>query len=143
MADHTTTPGKRSRLTLGVVCVALGCYPLSIALGVFPVGNARAAAPMWVVGLSGFVFLIGGCMLILAEHARVNDLLAGVLCMIFAVIGAWVSLFGPGEAFSGGLTFLSHEQSVLLGRWVFGFGALISVSIAIYAFRRAAAQSAR
>lgn len=93
---------------------------------------------MWVIGLCGFVFVIGGCMLFLAEHARTNDLLAGVLCMVFAVIGAWVSLFGPSEAFSGGLAFLSHGQNVMLGRWVFGIGALISVSIAIYAFRRAA-----
>lgn len=132
---------KRSRLSWGLICIALGCYPISIALGLLPVDESRAMAPMWVVGLSGFVFVIGGCMLFLAERARVNDLLAGVLCFIFGGIGAWVSLFGPGEAFSGGLAFLSHEQNVVLGRWVFGAGALICLSIAACAFRRATQSS--
>ncbi len=94
-------------------------------------------APMWVVASSGIVFLIAGCMIFLANHSWANDLLAGILCLLFATIGAWVSLFSASEGFSGGLWFLSKDANASLGRWVFGMGALISFAISAYAFRRA------
>lgn len=137
MARDARSLGRRSRMTWGLVCIGLGCYPLSVALGLLSIDPAQLNAPMWVLGLSGFVFVIGGCMFLLAEHSRVNDLLATGLCVVFAVIGVWASLFSPDTGWSGGLWFLSYEQNVLLGRWVMGFGAVISASIAAYALRRA------
>ncbi len=130
------SPG-RSRLATGIVCIALGLYPLSIALGVLPVEKADVMAPMWIVASSGVVFVMAGCMIILANHRWANDLLAGFLCLLFGVIGAWVSLFGASEGFSGGAGFLSDDANAALGRWAFGIGALISFTISAYAFRRA------
>lgn len=80
-------------------------------------------------------------MILLANHTRANDLLAGVLCLLFAIMGAWVALFSASEGFSGGWFFLSYEQNVALGRWVFGIGSLLNLAIAAYAFRRAAQSS--
>lgn len=133
---ESASPG-RARFVTGVACVALGLYPLSIALGLLPVDTADVMAPMWVVASSGIVFLIAGCMIFLANHSWANDLLAGSLCLLFGAIGAWVSLFGSSKGFSGGLGFLSEEANTSLGRWVFGLGALISFAISVYAFRRA------
>jgi len=119
------------------MCIVLGILPMLIALGLIPVDEADVLAPMWVVALSGMVFLIGGCMIFLGDHSRANDLLAGVLCLVFGVVGTWVSLFSPGEGFSGGIPLLSTADNVILGRWVFGGGALICFVISAYAFRRA------
>ena len=141
MAEHTRQPAKRSRLTWGLVCVALGCYPVSIALGLLPVDEARVMAPMWVVAMSGIMFVIAGGMILLGDHSWANDLLAGVLCLLFGIMGAWVSLFSSSEGFSGGVPLLSNDSNVTLGRWMFGLGAIISFAVAAYAFRRAAQSS--
>ncbi len=130
-------PTKRTRFVLGLICIVLGTLPLLVALGVIPVDEADVYAPIWVVAISGMVFLIGGCMIFLGDHSWANDLLAGVLCLLFGVVGVWVALFGSSEGFSGGIPLLSDAVNVTLGRWVFGGGALISFSISAYAFRRA------
>ena len=137
MPEPVSSSPRRSRFVTGVLCIALGLYPLSIAFGILPVDPEKIVAPMWVVASSGVVFLIGGCMILLADHSRANDMLAGILCLLFAITGAWVSLFGPGEAMSGGLWFLSADANVTLGRWIFGSGALMCFAISAYAFRRA------
>jgi len=141
MAERVRSLSRRARYAWGLVCIALGLYPVSLALGLIPFDEGKVAAPMWVVALSGFVFLIGGLMLLLADYARANNLLAGVLCLVFGVAGAWVSLFGHSDGFSGGFMFLSNEQNVTLGRWVFGLGALMCFATSAYAFRRAAQSS--
>lgn len=130
-------PTKRTRFVLGLICIVLGTLPLLVALGVIPVDEADVYAPIWVVAISGMVFLIGGCMIFLGDHSWANDLLAGVLCLLFGVVGVWVALFACSEGFSGGIPLLSDAVNVTLGRWVFGGGALISFSISAYAFRRA------
>jgi hypothetical protein len=128
---------KPSRLAWGLICIALGLLPISIALDWLPVAEASLHAPPWVVALSGAVFLIGGCMILLTNHTWANDLLAALLCLPFGIIAAWAALFGASDAFSGGLPFLSHEANVVLGRWVFGVGAIICFVISAYAARRA------
>lgn len=130
-------PTKRTRFVLGLICIVLGTLPQLVALGLIPVAEADVYAPIWVVAISGMVFLIGGCMIFLGDHSWANDLLAGVLCLLFGVVGVWVALFASSEGFSGGIPLLSDAVNVTLGRWVFGGGAFISFSISAYAFRRA------
>ena len=132
-----TRQSDRGRLITGILCVVLGLVPVAIALGVIPVSDAQLHAPMWIVALSGVVFIIAGCMIFLGNHTWANDLLAGVLCLLFGVAGTWVAFFSSSDGFSGGIPLLSQAANVTLGRWVFGLGALLSFSISIYAFRRA------
>lgn len=137
MSSHS----PRSRLTWGLVCIALGCYPISIALGLLPVDEAKVMAPMWVVAMSGIMFVIAGGMILLGDHSWANDLLAGILCLLFGIMGTWVSVFSSSAGFSGGVSLLSDESNVTLGRWMFGIGALMSFAVSAYAFRRAAQSS--
>lgn len=85
--------------------------------------------------------MIAGLMIFLAQHPRANDFLAGVLCTLFGCMGVWVALFSSSDGFSGGWFFLSDEQNETIGRWLFGFGALVSFAIATWAFRRASQSS--
>lgn len=124
-------------MTYGAGCIALGCYPVALGLGLLPVDEAGLSAPLWVVAGAGFAFIIAGFMILFARHSRINDLLAGVLLLLFGTMGIWVSLFSSSEGFSGGLPFLSQELNILLGRWLFGLGALISFAMCGYAFWRA------
>lgn len=141
MASDARSLSGRARLAYGLGCVALGCYPLALSLGLLPVGEAGFNAPLWVVAGAGFVFIIAGLMILLANHSRANDLLAGVLLLLFGIMGAWVSLFGSSEGFSGGLPLVSREVNTLVGRGLFGLGALISFAMCGYAIRRAIRES--
>jgi len=132
---------ERSRLVLGLLCVVLGALPLSIALGFIPIVEGQVHAPMWVVALSGIIFVIAGCMIFLGSQSRANDFLAGVLCLLFGAVGTWVSLFSPSDGFSGGVPLLPNAANVTLARWLFGGGALICFALSVYAFRRATQSS--
>lgn len=132
----------RARLIYGVGCVLIGCYPVALGLGLLPVDQADVHTPLWVVAGAGFAFVIAGFMILFAKHSRVNDLLAGILLLLFGIIGIWVSLFSSSEGFSGGLPFLPRELNITLGRWLFGLGSLISFAMCGYAFRRAIRGSA-
>lgn len=127
---------KRDRPVLAVLCFALGIYPLSIALGFVHVGDAQVHAPMWVIALSGIVFLIAGCMILLGNRSWANDVLACIVCLLFGIVGMWVALFGASEGFSAGITLLSHDANEKIARGVFGSGAIICFAISGYAFRR-------
>jgi hypothetical protein len=131
----------RARLAYGLGCIALGCYPIAISLGLIPIDESGATARPWVIAGAGFAFVIAGFMILLAGHSRINDLLAGVLLALLAFTGTWISLFGTGEGFAGGLPFLSRELNILVGRWVIGIGALINFALCVWAFRRAATGS--
>lgn len=128
----------RGRLVLGLLCIAAGVMPILVALDIVAVDPGQVSAPMWVVAACGAVFVIGGCMAILASHSWANDVLAGALCLSFAAIGTWVALFSSADDFSGGVPFVAHETNVLIGRWVFGTGTLICLAISFYVFKRAA-----
>ena len=97
MASDTTSLSRRARFAWGLVVIALGCYPIALGFGLLPTGEAGLSAPSWIVVAAGLVFVIAGFMILLARHTRANNLLAGILLLLFGVIGAWVSLFGSGD----------------------------------------------
>lgn len=128
---------RHTRWLVGLPCMALGLLPISVALGWVPVAATSLHAPMWILALCGGIFLIAGIMIVLGNPSRANDLLAGVICLLFGIVGAWIALLGPAEGFSGGLPVLSAAANTTLGRWVFGIGALMCFAIGAYAFRLA------
>jgi hypothetical protein len=79
---------------------------------------------MWIVGLSGIVFIVAGCMILLRQHDRMVDVLAAFICFCFAVTGAWVSLFSPPDGFSGGILFVSEELNIIFASVAFGIGTI-------------------
>jgi len=137
LASDTTSLSRRARFAWGLVVIALGCYPIALGFGLLPTGEAGLSAPSWIVVAAGLVFVIAGFMILLARHTRANNLLAGILLLLFGVIGAWVSLFGSGDNMTGGLPFLPREVNAVLGRLLFGLGALLCFAMSVYAFRRA------
>ena len=128
---------NKAHSVYGWMCILIGLYPIALAFGFIELDNSTAHAPMWVIALCGIVFLIGGCMILLNQHTRLIDLLAALICLSFAAIGMWVSLFSPSEGFSGGIPFIPNQTNIMISRWVFGSGAVVSFLIFIYAVRRA------
>lgn len=122
---------------MSITCIALGIFLLLVASGFVPELKPQANdAPAPIIGLSGLVFVIAGFMVFLGTQAKTNDLLAAILCLIFGVIGAWVSIGGSDQGFSGGLPFLPSEVNNKLARGAFGLGSLVCFMITIWALRR-------
>ena len=124
----------RSDIAVALVAIACGGYILLMAAGVLP-GEMANDTPRWVGGLAGFVFVLAGVMIFLRNHSRALDLAAAVILSAFALMGAWVAVYGS-EGMSGGIPFLPHEWNISIGRALFGFGAVLCMFGVVYALRR-------
>lgn len=124
---------RHSNLGVAILCMSLGGFLVLVACGLISDGPNQRDAPDLIVALSGTVFIIAGCMILVGRQSRLNDLLAAILCLIFGLIGAWVAIFSSSDGFSGGLPFLSSEANIKLGRIVFGLGSLICFAISGWA----------
>ena len=149
MGDEPKLRG-RAKLVVGFLFAAAGVLPILAALDV-PGLSGGKNAPDWVVGLAGFMFILGGgaiwaqgtaaekmvgmiagaaIMLGLAAIGHWTALLAGGAIMLgLAAIGNWIA-FGAGErACSGSVSswlFSSYRDA---GEWecraAFGIGAAL------------------
>ena len=120
----------------GAVSVLLGGFYLLQGLGVIVMAAPAHDVDNGVAFAIGAVFAAGGAAAILttvrraaAQHAI--NLLSLLIVVCFAAIGAWVAV-GPGERdFASPLAIFGHRANEISGRIVFGFGALISLAIAM------------
>lgn len=55
--------------------------------------------------------------------------------MSLSIIGFWIIFYGDGENIQGGIPFIAETTNQLIGKFVFGIGAVISGLISIVAFR--------
>lgn len=120
----------------GWLCVAMGLFPILMATDVIRFGQSEANAPVWVIVVSGLVFVLAGLMILAGQKSRITAFCAILLCACFGIVGAWVALAAPGDGFSGGVPFAPKAFNIALARWVFGIGSLISFAITIFAFRQ-------
>lgn len=127
-------------LVMGGLFAAIGLAVVFLGLGWIPIDPSRVHAPMWVIGLSGMVFLLPGLLMcyyaiqngLSGEAGRPKEpgeiggpsqLVGGLMVSIFAIIGLWVG-FGDGpRKFSGGLTGSDWEGRILFG----GIGLLFAM----------------
>jgi len=123
-------------LAIALFCIISGGLLILVALGVISTSPGQRHAPDFIIAISGAVFVIAGCMVLVGRQSRLNDLLAAVLCLLFGATGAWVAIYSPSEGFSGGIPFISNEANVRLARWVFGAGSLVCFAISVWAFKR-------
>jgi len=128
-------PINNRDMALALIAIACGGFALLAATGVMPMETANNT-PAWIVGLAGLVFVIGGAMLFLRNHSRALDLLASIILASFALIAAWIAIYGSADGFSGGISILSGDAKVSLARIMFGIGAIMCFAGFLYAMRR-------
>ena len=127
---------------LGII--AMGAFVALMGLGVVPVDAKNFNGPRWLTTVAGFVFILGGCAVLMktigiSENTPIYLLPVALLVSGMAAIGLWVA-FGPGErgvdvtfgiaSFLGG-----HGAGELIGRAVVGLGALLTTGIAVWIWR--------
>ena len=130
MGDEPKLRG-RAKLVVGFLFAAAGVLPILAALDV-PGLSGGKNAPDWVVGLAGFMFILGGGAIWAQGTAaeKMVGMIAGAAIMLgLAAIGNWIA-FGAGErACSGSVSswlFSSYRDA---GEWecraAFGIGAAL------------------
>ena len=67
------------------------------------------------------------------KPAKWRSFFGGVICLSFFIIGFWIAFYG--EDIQGGIPFIAETTNQMIGRVVFGIGAVISGLISIVAFR--------
>ena len=149
---------RRTTILCGLFAVAMGLFLLLVGLGVVPVKSRSVHGPMWIASAAGIAFMLAGLSVAVGAihgvsetgeppqdtgwwmrlfYTAIGVIIAGTL----ASVGSWIA-FGPGpRAFSGtGLFLLSREASDMVGRIVFGFGAVLTwlctIAIAVSGTRK-------
>lgn len=148
----------RVTIICGLFSVAMGMMIVLFGSGVISETRHAGDAPPWVAFVGGLIFVLAGVSIIAGAlqgvpasgelpknatwWARLFYYLVGLtLVAALATIGTWVA-FGAGErSFQGpGMFFLSKSVNDLVGRIVFGFGALLTwlmlLAFAVYSGRK-------
>jgi hypothetical protein len=137
-------PSPRTTFVCGLLAVGMGLLLVLIGFGVIKPGGKGMHAPLWIATCAGLVFMLAGISIAVGAIHGVSSTgelpkdagwwsrlfyyaLGLLICAGLAAIGSWVA-FGPGpRVFSGtGMTFMSKGANELIGRIVFGFGAVVT-----------------
>jgi hypothetical protein len=140
---------RHTTFLCGLLAAAMGLFLLLTGLGVVPMPPRSAPGAHWIAAVAGICFMLAGISIAvgaihgvsetgeLPKHTgwwmRLFYYVTGLIAAAaLAGIGSWVA-FGPGpRAFGGtGMFLLSPEANTLVGRIVFGFGALLTWLITI------------
>jgi hypothetical protein len=145
MAEETAS-SSRSNILWGLFAAAMGAFIVAGACNLLGLDlHPEKDTPSWIGICAGLVFVAGGFAVILQSLPAAKPMPDGSLspdaprwvqgaCFALglsivgglAAIGLWVA-FGPGERhFSMSIGFGSGPANEMLGRVVFGFGAVLT-----------------
>ena len=148
VSDSGNTAPNMTRITVGILCIAIGSIPLLATLGILPTGKAPSdPAPPWIGWLFGLVFVCAGILVVIrgfmgnvneasaalpANAPRllrlVYDLLSVTIVCLLAMLFTWVA-FGPGprhfSVTDNSFSITTSGAGDTMGRVAFGFGSVL------------------
>ena len=137
MAEKSLSPGKR--VAIGIVVCAVGVGV--VALGVYQLGPKANVFAAWEFAALpvGMAFAFGGAFLALPRSfVRTRALIAALMVTALALTADWIA-FGPGDSgvrrgFSLNNVRGPLQTSQMLGRLLFGVGAVLADLLALWAW---------
>jgi hypothetical protein len=148
----------RTTFLCGLLAVGMGLFLLLTGLGVVTMKPRAGDGPLWIAAVAGIAFMFAGASIAFGALQGVDSTgeipreasfwsrllyygLGLVCCGCLPVIGSWIA-FGPGLRHFGGtgLFLLSPDANTMVGRTVFGIGAIITwllvIALAVRAARK-------
>jgi len=137
VAEKSLSPGKR--VAIGIVVCAVGVGV--VALGVYQLGPKANVFAAWEFAALpvGMAFAFAGAFLALPRSfVRTRALIAALMVTALALTADWIA-FGPGDAsLRRGFSFNNVrgplQTSQMLGRLLFGVGAVLADLLALWAW---------
>ena len=137
MAEKSASPGKRVAIGIAVCAVGVGV----VALGVYQLGPKANVFAAWEFAALpvGMAFAFGGAFLALPrKFVRTRALIAALMVTALALTADWIA-FGPGDSgvrrgFSLNNVRGPLQTSQMLGRLLFGVGAVLADLLALWAW---------
>jgi hypothetical protein len=139
VAKKTLSTGER--LAIGLVVFAIGLCVVALGLHLLEPKADKFAAGEFVALPVGMTFAFGGALLALPRSlARTRSLIAALMLTALALAASWVA-FGPGDSglrtgFSLSAAYGPLQTGHMLGRVLFGIGAVLADLLALWAWVR-------
>jgi len=126
---------NKGTVAFAVFSILMGAFSIIRSMGFLPGDNLELETPNVIVALVGFAFIIAGSIILVKHQSRVYSLLAAILCLVFAIVSAWVALFSPSDEWYSNYSFVTHDVNVFIARVMSGIGALMLFAMADNAFK--------
>jgi hypothetical protein len=144
VADRSQlSPG--GAIAIGLFLGAMGTLVMLLGLGTFGDRHLTDGTPPWVGVMAGLVFVLGGLAMIVGygvaggaapdgdlppgtpRPVRLVQAALGVgITALLASIASWIAFGSGARHFSGSGLFISGAVNEILGRMVFGIGAVLT-----------------
>jgi hypothetical protein len=158
MSSQQQTSPMQTRL-VGAGAAAFGLWLILVGLGVLPPpgGPRNIQGPLWLSVAAGLAFFLAGAAIVLQLWGNADERgelppaapnwmrfaqlsITVAIFVALSVLGSWVA-FGPGaRRFGGTFMFFSPYINEVIGRSLFGFGAVLcwlcTLLFAVAGFRR-------
>lgn len=125
---------------LPILFVGAGIPIILLALDIIPVDPSKVHAPRWVLFSAGLTFALAGLVMRLAplryERPARYMFACSLMCTTFFLVGAWVALFATGIQGAIGPILVTGPAADLMGRVIFGFGALLLGFMTVFSWRQ-------
>lgn len=115
--NHTTT--SKPTPLLGLIVMAVGCFPLLVGLQIIKPAAGSVHAPLWVLAAVGVTFIGAGLSVLLQaiglpKNSPINAILAILIILGMLTPFAWIVLGPSGAGIIGRLLFGMPIAIVLL-----------------------------
>lgn len=139
-SDHNPQSGRSVPPWLPILCIGAGVPVLLLALDIIPLDPSKVHAPRWVLFSAGLMFAFAGLIMSLVplrfEYPALYMFACSLMCTTFFLVGAWVALFATGIQGAIGPIVVTGPAADLMGRVIFGFGALLLGFLTAFSWRQ-------
>jgi hypothetical protein len=139
-SEHNSQSGEPVPRWLPILFVGAGTLVMMLALDIIPVDPSKVYAPRWVLLSAGLTFALAGLVMSLVplrhEHPALYMFACSLMCTTFFLVGAWVALFATGIEGTVGPFVFTGPVADLMGRGMFGLGALLQGVLVAYSWRQ-------
>lgn len=130
---------KAFLIAVAVACV--GAFLVLLGADIVPQRVFKPNVPSLVLVVIGLALILAGMSVFFRVGSPIANRMIGVCMLLMALPFFWVAFFGDPRQISGGIPFLPAQYNRLLGRFMFGLGALFWLWLGVMALRHAKDQA--
>ena len=124
-----------------VIAGVVACVGVALVLlgtDIIPLSAVKTNVPDWMLVVIGLALILtAGSVYVRTGSLPIAARLVGISLLLMALAFAWIALFGDPRQMRGGIPFLPDVYNGLLGRFMFGVGALLFLGLGFLALRHA------